>query len=158
MHWLGGEYRSYHPKLWPVSKAHLTLLHDPKSKEGGEWGKKEEEGSDSMGGGQYPTGQLCQASHGRGNTKSYMGWQGAYGGGSEVLGPAPTALGLSPSQTLSLSGWAGGLMASLGWGQAPGFLMPPLLISVVLPCCLVLPLPQPTAALGGAGCWARSPK
>lgn len=61
--WGVGEDRSYHPKLWPISKAHLTLLHDPESTEWGEWGKKEEEGSDSMDGGQYSTGQLCQASH-----------------------------------------------------------------------------------------------
>lgn len=54
-----------------------------------------------------------------------MGRQGACGRGSEVLGPAPTALGLSPSQRLSLSqAGAGGLMASLGRGQAPGFVIP----------------------------------
>lgn len=63
IHYLGaGEDRSYHPKCWPVSKAHLTL--NSENKEGrGEWGKEEEEGSDPIGGGQYPSGQLCQASH-----------------------------------------------------------------------------------------------
>lgn len=52
--WGVGEDRSYHPKLWPISKAHLILLHDPESKEWGEWGKKEEEGSDSMDGAALP--------------------------------------------------------------------------------------------------------
>lgn len=56
MYWLGvGEDRSYYPKLWPVS--------NPESKEGGEWNKEEEEGSDLMGQGQYSTGQFSQASH-----------------------------------------------------------------------------------------------
>lgn len=56
MHWLGvGEDRSYYPKLRPVS--------NPESKEAGEWNKEEEEGSDQMGQGQYPTGQFSQPSH-----------------------------------------------------------------------------------------------
>lgn len=58
----------------------------------------------------FPSGE-------EGKTNSYMGRQGACGGGSEVLGPAPTALGLSPSQPpflfrLELGGsW-------LCWGEA----------------------------------------
>lgn len=104
---------------WSVSKAHLTLLHNPESKEGSEWGTEEEEGSDSMGGGAvshwaalpgFPSGE-------EGETNSYMGRQGACGGGSEVLGPAPTALGLSPSQPPFL--FRLGLGGSwLCWGEA----------------------------------------
>lgn len=45
---------------WSVSKAHLTLLHNPESKEGGEWGKEEEEGSDSMEGGSIPLGSFAR--------------------------------------------------------------------------------------------------
>lgn len=45
---------------WSVSKAHLTLLHKPESKEGSEWGTEEEEGSDSMGGGSIPLGSFAR--------------------------------------------------------------------------------------------------
>lgn len=46
---------------WPVSEAHLILLHNPESKEQGEWGKEEAEGSYTMwggggGGGSIPLG------------------------------------------------------------------------------------------------------
>lgn len=100
---------------WSVCKAHLTLPHNPESKEGGEGGKEEEEGSDSMRGAVSHWAALPGfPSEEEGETNSYMGRQEACGGGSEVLGPAPTALALSPSQPLSLSGWGWGLMALLG--------------------------------------------
>lgn len=45
---------------WPVSEAHLILLHNPESKEQGEWGKEEEEGSEAVilcGGGEVGGGE-----------------------------------------------------------------------------------------------------
>ena len=75
--------------------------------------------------------------------------RGACGGGSKGLGPAPTALGLSPSQRLSLAG-AGGFMASRGWVQTPGFVIPPPLITVGLPA-VQSPLSSTGLQLWGGG-------
>lgn len=80
--------------------------------------EEEEEGSDPMARGQYPTGQLCQVSHLelRGEMQMVQGPAGAGSGwGSERLGLAPTALGHSPSQSLSMAGAEG---SWLRWGGA----------------------------------------
>lgn len=115
MHWLGvGEDRSYYPKLRPVS--------NPESKEAGEWNKEEEEGSDQMGQGQYPTGQFSQPSHlemkgemqigtwvGRGRTEGALRcWA------LPPSPPPPVPFSLEP---LSLSGWGWG-SSWLHWGGA----------------------------------------
>lgn len=78
-----------------------------------------------MGGGQYPTGQLCQAFHLEMREETQM-VHGPAEGRVEGAGPRPYCSGpfslLAPSLVrLGL----GGFMASLGWGQTPGFVLPP---------------------------------
>lgn len=117
MHWLGvGEDRSYYPKLRPVS--------NPESKEADEWNKEEEEGSDQMGQGQYPTGQFSQPSHlemkgemqigtwvGRGRT------EGALRCWALPLSPPPQ--GLSPLSPFPCQAGAGGVHGFTGVGPSP---------------------------------------
>jgi len=91
----------------------------------------------------FPSGE-------EGETNSYMGRRGACGGGSEVLGPAPTALGLSPSQPLSLSGWDWGAHGFAGVGPSP-WLCDPYPHSLVLASLLSSPSSPPLDCSFGEG-------
>lgn len=78
-------------------------------------------------GGQYPTRQPCQASHLERRGKQIVIWAGR--GHVEgalrcwALLPLPWDF-LPPNPFPCLRLGLGGLMASLGWGQASGFVIP----------------------------------
>lgn len=79
-----------------------------------------------------------------------MGWQGAHGGGFKVLGTAPTALGLSPSNPFPCH--AGLEDLQLPWGKANPLglssLSPHLLLLSSLPSSFPTP---PDFSLGEGG-------
>lgn len=87
----------------------------------------EEDGSDLMDGGQYPTGQLCQTSHLEMRGEMQM----VHGPAREhveaaLWGWALTLLAWAFLLPAPFLGWCWGFLASLGWSQTPGFVILPL--------------------------------